>query len=774
MPVPPMQAPANRLVSSRQPNLDTLAIVTAVNTKSLDDVAQRISQTVKQYWGYDTLRPLQEQAIRAGIEHRDSLVVLPTGGGKSLCYQVPAVLTNRTDIVVSPLISLMKDQVDGLKANGYPAAALHSGLTDTERREIERGIAEKKYRLLFVAPERLLTSYFLQLMQRLDIKAFNIDEAHCISQWGHDFRPEYRQLATLKQRFPNASVHAYTATATPRVRQDIVDQLRLQDPNVLVGIFDRPNLTYRIVPKVNLDEQVLDVVRRHKNEAAIVYCISRNDTEQMASTLKVFGVKAAAYHAGMEKDDRTRVQDEFADEQLDVVVATVAFGMGIDRSNVRCVVHAAMPKTVEHYQQETGRAGRDGLEAECIMFYSAADLIRWDKLISFSAEKIENDELREQTIAAQMELLSHMKQLCNSVRCRHRALSKYFGQDYPKANCGACDICLNEVEGMRDSTVIAQKILSCVARVQQRFGIGHILDVLQGANTEMIRQCNHQELSTYGLLREIPRPALQNLMYQLVDQQLLERTPGDRPILKLNDDSIAVMKGLKEVRLIEPKSAKVKKTLAEEVSWEHVDRGLFESLRELRKQVAQELNVAPFVVFSDATLREMAAVRPGSEETFINIRGIGQRKAIDFGERFVRHIREYCKANNLNLDAQQGSRPRSLPDHTRVGSKRIGPTKVGSIEMYDRGASIDDVAQAFAVTNATALKYLCEYIEFRKPSEISQWIDNAMYQRIAEAAKQSEDGRLKPIFEFLKGEVSYETIRLVVTHLQASNEISSI
>src|SRR5262245_33449358 len=359
------------------------------------DLDSRILEAVKRFWGYDTLRPLQDQAIRAGIDHRDSLVVLPTGGGKSLCYQVPPAVANRTDIVVSPLISLMKDQVDGLVANGYPAAALHSGLTDSERREIERGIAQNKYHLIFAAPERLLSPYFLQTIRKIDVKAFAIDEAHCISQWGHDFRPEYRQLARLKNEFPGASVHAYTATATPRVRQDIVDQLRLSEPNVLVGTFDRPNLIYRIVPKVNLEAQLIDVVRRHSGEAVIVYCISRKDTEHMAELLKLNGFKASHYHAGMEKDQRAKVQDAFAEEQLDVVVATVAFGMGIDRSNVRCVIHAAMPKTVEHYQQETGRAGRDGLEAECIMFYSAADILKWERLIQFSAEKIEDPELQQ-------------------------------------------------------------------------------------------------------------------------------------------------------------------------------------------------------------------------------------------------------------------------------------------------------------------------------------------------------------------------------------------
>src|SRR5271163_790117 len=336
---------------------------------------------LRRFWGYENLRPLQAEAINAGLERRDSLVVMPTGGGKSLCYQVPPAVAGRTDIVVSPLIALMKDQVDALRACGYPAVALHSGIDPAKIRDLERELAAGRHHLIFVAPERLLTPRFLELAARLKVSTFAIDEAHCISQWGHDFRPEYRQLAELKTRFPGASVHAYTATATERVRGDIVDQLGLKDPAVLVGSFDRPNLLYRVRPKLDVNAQIAATLRRHKGEAAIVYSISRNDTERIAAYLARDGVRAAAYHAGMEADDRRRTQDRFAAEEIDVVVATVAFGMGIDRSDIRCVIHAAIPKSIEAYQQETGRAGRDGLPAECVLFYSAADAIRWRSLM---------------------------------------------------------------------------------------------------------------------------------------------------------------------------------------------------------------------------------------------------------------------------------------------------------------------------------------------------------------------------------------------------------
>ncbi|UCG17391.1 MAG: DNA helicase RecQ, partial [Phycisphaerales bacterium] len=569
----------------------------------------RIIETIRRYWGFDTLRPLQEEAIWAGLQQRDSLVVLPTGGGKSLCYQVPPVLAKRTDIVVSPLISLMKDQVDGLRACGYPAAALHSGMTSEARREAEREIASGQCRLVFVAPERLLTPGFLRTVERLKVRAFAVDEAHCISHWGHDFRPEYRQMATLKERFPQVGVQAYTATATARVRADIVEQLQLQDPAVLVGVFDRPNLVYRVVPRTDAHAQTLDVIRRHGGEAVIVYCLSRKDTEAMAGHLKRLGVKAEAYHAGMASDARRRIQDSFADESLDVVVATVAFGMGIDRSDVRCVVHATMPKSVEHYQQETGRAGRDGLEAECVLFYSAADVMRWEALIRRSAEEA---EAPAEVIEAAVELLQRMRRFCSPAVCRHRALSEYFGQVYDRADCGACDVCLDEVEGMADATVTAQKILSCVARVQERFGAGHVTDVLLGADTERVQRWGHDRLSTYGLMKGTPRQSLRNIVYQLVDQGLLFRSDGDRPVLGLTDESWRVLRGERSVRLLEPKAKPVKKTRVDRESWAGVDQALFEHLRGVRRELARERGVPPYIVFGDASLRDMARRRPTS------------------------------------------------------------------------------------------------------------------------------------------------------------------
>jgi ATP-dependent DNA helicase RecQ len=594
---------------------------------------------VRRYWGFSELRPLQERAIRAELENRDSLVVMPTGGGKSLCYQVPAALTQRTDVVVSPLISLMKDQIDGLRECGYPAAALYGGMPAHAIYEAEEQFAAGRYRLLFVAPERLLQPRLLRLMERVNINAFAIDEAHCISHWGHDFRPEYRRMAELKTRFPKASIHAYTATATERVRADIAEQLRLHDPVVLVGTFDRPNLVYRIVPRIDAKAQVLEVLRRHRGDAAIVYCISRKDTEVMAGYLKANKLRVAFYHAGLEADERRQTQDAFAAEKIDIVAATVAFGMGIDRSDVRCVVHAAMPKSIEHYQQETGRAGRDGLPAECVLLYSAADVIRWESLIETSAREAKEPA---EVIAASRALLEHVRRLCAGVDCRHRRLSEYFGQRYAKTNCEACDVCLNEIEGLVDSTVTAQKLLSCVARAGERFGAEYIIDVLLGADTERVKRWGHDKLTTYGLMKGTNRKSLSNMLYQLLDHGLLERTADERPVLKLNAASWEVLRGKRTVRLLQPK-AEVEKIRFDADSWEGVDRGLFESLKDLRRDIARERGVPAYVLFSDATLRDMARTRPRSPAALLNVRGVGERKLNDLGQLFLERIAIYCR-----------------------------------------------------------------------------------------------------------------------------------
>jgi ATP-dependent DNA helicase RecQ len=606
----------------------------------MPDLNSQVEETVQRFWGFTELRPLQREAINAGLSGRDSLVVLATGSGKSLCYQVPPAVSGTTHVVVSPLISLMKDQVDDLTTCGYPAAALNSNLSRLEQDTIREEALAGCYRLLFVSPERLLMPSFLDLARRLDVRAFAIDEAHCISHWGHDFRPEYRRLTELRTLFPKASLHAYTATATARVREDIAAQLGLRDPEILVGRFDRENLIYRVRPKTDVRRQVLEVIERLDGGAAIVYCLSRKDTEKLAAALKESGVRAAHYHAGLDPKKRSKTQDAFAAERLDVVVATVAFGMGIDRSDVRAVIHASLPLSLEHYQQETGRAGRDGLAAECVLLYSYSDVIRWQQLLRRSAEE---SGAPEELLVAQERLLTEIQDYCGTLRCRHHALSSHFGQDYEEGNCGACDVCLGDVEAMDDSTVVAQKILSGVARTGQRFGIGYVVSVLKGSANETVRSRGHDRIPTYGALADLPEKALTNLVYQLVQQDLLERTPGDRPILRLNQKSVEILKGRREALLTDPVvKKKVRRTRAEDDSWEGVDRDLFEHLREVRREIATERGVPAYVIFGDRTLRELARHRPTTPEELAGIHGVGEKKLADPGPQFLEAIRGFA------------------------------------------------------------------------------------------------------------------------------------
>ncbi len=602
----------------------------------------QVGKLVKRIWGYDSLRPLQLDAVKARLHGKDSLVVLPTGGGKSLCYQIPPLIKKQTDIVVSPLISLMKDQVDGLKLVGYPAASVHSGMRPAEQRSVLEKALEGEYRLLFVSPERVQTEAFLNLARRLEIGSFAIDEAHCISHWGHDFRHDYRRLSLLRQQFPDATLHAFTATATPRVRSDIVEQLGLRDVVELVGQFDRPNLTYRILPKTQINKRVLEVIGRHPREAVIVYCLSRSNTESVASYLRESGVEAEAYHAGLEPEDRARIQDAFSTEKLNVVVATVAFGMGIDRSNVRCIVHASMPRSIEQYQQETGRAGRDSLEAECVLFYSYSDVARWQSLLT------SNLETPPEILSAQQALLNEMQSFCTRNRCRHSAISEYFGQAYGKQSCGACDVCLEEVDTVPESVTIAEKILSAVYRLDQRFGITYVVEFLKGADTERIRRNGHQRIKTYGALADLPARFIREFCLQLIDRGVLERTSGNLPVLQLNHTSLEVLRGSQNVQLRKPEGWSLSKTAGEEEAWAGVDHLLFEELRRLRKDLANAENVPAFQIFSDKTLRELARCRPASNGALLATYGMGKVKVRKFGDKLLEAIGAFCRNRDSN------------------------------------------------------------------------------------------------------------------------------
>jgi ATP-dependent DNA helicase RecQ len=731
----------------------------------------QLKTVIARHWGFRSFRPLQERAMRAVLTGRDSLVVLPTGGGKSLCYQAPAVLQGDTTVVVSPLISLMKDQVDSLRACGVAAAQIDSSQSPVERGAYEMDVAQGAVRLLFVSPERLVLTDFYRLLRQIHVRTFAIDEAHCISHWGHDFRPEYRQLNRLKELFPEASVHAYTATATERVRGDIIQQLGLSDAEVLVGNFDRPNLAYRVLSRRDLMKQVLEVIDRHPHEAGIIYCIRRRDVDELAAALQQQGCKALPYHAGLTGDERRATQEAFAAEQCDVVVATVAFGMGIDRSNVRYVLHTAMPKSLEHYQQETGRAGRDGLEAECVLLHSGQDYLTWKWIIEKSADDPGVDPA---FVPGALRHLEDMDRYCRGAVCRHRALVQYFGQDYEPQTCGACDICLGDAEEVPDAVVVAQKILSCVARVKERFGIGQVVSVLRGENTENVRKWGHDQLSTYGLLRDQSKADVRDWVYQLIGQGVLwqeevQVASGDKvPILRLNDASWQVMRKQRAVRLVQPvrrkKGEKPEKSKADTVSWEGVDRDLFEALRGLRRQLAEERQVPPYVIFSDATLRELARVRPSTLDKMRLVYGIGDAKLRDFGARFGQVILEHCGARGLSLDNRAGPSRSEDPRKPAVAN----PQRKLAFDLFRQGAGIEDVMHQTGRARTTVLDYLGEFIRVERPASIARWVAQEVYQRIAAAARQVGTDRLKPIYLALGEQVPYAEIRLVVTHLQAT------
>lgn len=734
----------------------------------MTDPREALRQVIERHWGYRTFRPLQEPAMRAVLDGRDSLVVLPTGGGKSLCYQAPAIVQGGTTVVVSPLISLMKDQVDSLRQCGVPAVQIDSTLSSDERTMHRLDLLQGEVRLLFVSPERLALDEFSNLLRKVGVRTFAIDEAHCISHWGHDFRPEYRQLRRIKELFPGASVHGYTATATERVRRDICQQLGLHEPEVLVGNFDRPNLNYRVLLRMEEERQVLETLERHKGEAGIIYCIRRADVDELTPRLKRHGVKALPYHAGLPSEERKAAQEAFAKEQCDVIVATVAFGMGINRSNIRFILHVAMPKSVEHYQQETGRAGRDGLEAECVLLYSGADFMTWKWIIEKSAE--ENNAPQE-FITSALQHLQHMSDYCQRLVCRHKALVEYFGQKYESATCQACDVC--DMQAMPDALIVAQKILSCVARVQESFGVNHVVDVLRGANTEKVRKFQHDRLSTYGLLRECSAVEVRNWIHQLIGQAALEQAlvgQGEHQwaVLKLNDASWEVMRSKRSVRLLKPiqrPREEMPRSRADTASWEGVDADLFEQLRTLRRDLARDQEVPPYVIFSDATLRALARERPSTRERMRLVYGVGDKKLADFGDLFLDAITAHCRQRGVAMD-----RPPALTEVAPATPRfvaRAGSNPDRAFAALRRGASIDDLMREIGVARSTVMSYVNDFILRERPEHITRWVPDDLYQQVAQAARQVGSDRLKPIFLALGEKVSYDVIRLVVSHLQA-------
>lgn len=594
-------------------------------------------RNLKSTFGYQAFRPLQREIIEATLGGRDVLALLPTGGGKSICFQLPALLGPGLTVVVSPLIALMKDQVDQLQAAGVAATFLNSTLKEKEARSRLAGLHNGEWRLLYAAPERLLLDGWEEKLRQWDVARIAIDEAHCISEWGHDFRPEYRQLARLRATLPDLPVMALTATATERVREDIVQRLKLQEPAVFVASFNRPNLTYRVIPKHQPMKQIVEFVRKRSEESGIVYCASRATAERTAAGLSERGFSARPYHAGLTAAERHDNQESFLCDETRVICATIAFGMGINKPNVRWVVHYDLPKNLESYYQETGRAGRDGLPSECLLLYSAGDVAKQLHFITEMSDSQEQQRARRQ--------LQTMLHYAEQAGCRRADVLKYFGEIFAEGNCGGCDNCLEPRETY-DGTVLAQKFLSCVVRIRQasRFSVGmnHIIEVLTGAETEKIRRWNHDQISTYGIGRELNRQQWAGVGRELLRLGMVGVADGPFATLELTETGAEALRTRKPVTLTKqmelPAAKRARRSRRGEIQCDEV---LFEHLRGVRKRLADEHHVPAYVVCGDVTLRELARAYPTSVDAMEGISGLGKKKLAEYDELFAREITEY-------------------------------------------------------------------------------------------------------------------------------------
>ena len=712
----------------------------------------KAQEILKHQFGYDSFRMNQQQAIECILNKKDCVVLMPTGGGKSLCYQIPALLGDGLTLVVSPLIALMKDQVDALVNNGVAAAFLNSTQTAREQVEVFQRVKSGELKILYVAPERLLQSgdQFIDFLKNVNVSLFAIDEAHCISSWGHDFRPEYMQLAKLKHHFPEVPLIALTATADKLVRRDIIERLRLKDYDLFVSSFNRPNIYYTVEPKRNTYERLLQYLAGKRDESGIIYCLSRNSAENLAENLRDEGYNALAYHAGLSKEERDKNQELFLKDEAKIVVATIAFGMGIDKSNVRFVVHFDLPKNIESYYQETGRAGRDGLNSEALLFFSWGDV---QKLKGFA----EVDGNRSQT-EIMLKKLNLMGEFGDLKTCRRKFLLKYFDEELTE-DCGQCDNCNTTFEKF-DGTIIAQKALSAVARTGQRFGLSYLVDFLRGSQAKTIRD-EHKNLKTYGVGSDVSKNNWFDYFKDLIQQGYLAQKDGQFPTIVLTEKSEAVLLGRETVELFKVVEKEDKKSSLVSDTTHPYFEDLFADLKRARTTIAKAENVPPYVVFSDATLLEMATFLPLTKEEMRKISGVGDLKLDKYGWDFLTEIRSYCEVNNLdsriNLKSVKRERKvRTKRDEFGKDTNRI------SLDMFQSGLSIDEIAEARELARGTIEIHLIKFINTGEV-RLEDLVQASKVEPIKQAIARTNSGMaIAPVKEVLGENYTYGEIRAVM------------
>jgi ATP-dependent DNA helicase RecQ len=720
---------------------------------------KNIHRALKHYFGYDQFRLNQQQIIESVLNGNDVLAIMPTGGGKSICYQLPALLHDGLTIVISPLIALMKDQVDSLTANGIPAAYLNSTVSMHDQQQILSEAKNGRLKLLYIAPERLFSNdqQMVRMLSNFPVALFAIDEAHCISSWGHDFRPEYLQLAALKRTFPHVPTIALTASADAITQKDIAEKLALRSPRIYLSSFNRANISYYVQPKKQALHQMAQYLQQHRNDSGIVYALSRGSTETLASKLSEMGFSAAYYHAGMSTEERNRVQEAFKRDDIRIIVATIAFGMGIDKPNVRFVIHYDVPKNMEGYYQETGRAGRDGLHSDAILYYSSGDIM---KLMGF----VEVENNAQQTGILKRKLYQ-MKEFAEREGCRRQYILNYFGENAPPS-CGSCDFCLSDLE-RRNATLEAQKALSAIARTGERFGVDYIIDFLRGSQSVKIR-AEHKQLKTYGIGKELSKETWQNIVRQLLQQGLLEQAGEPYPVLKLNEKSWQVLKGEQEVQLVNKKVTDA--ALAEDMPEHHP--GLLHELKSIRRDIAEREHVPAYAVVGDNTLLEMATYLPLSFDELKQISGFGDFKVAKYGPHFLDVVRQYATANGLQSRMTTKAPKRDRPTREKKSSdnKRAahGTSQHATLEMFREGYSIAEIAQQRGFAATTIEGHLASFVA-SGALPATDFISQQKLDKILEVVRQTGGHALKPIKDILPEEYTYGEIKMAIAHLQSLN-----